>query len=100
MTVANCVVFDWADFKKHEAVCAKGKRPGEIWGEEVAELVRKRKKEAEAAKAKKEERGAQFKVVTQPSEKIIQEGHPSGWVNRTQERVETANKGREWRSEA
>ena len=66
----------------------------------LREQFLQRKKEAEAAKAKKEERGAQFKVVTQPSEKIIQEGHPSGWVNRTQERVETANKGREWRSEA
>ena len=66
----------------------------------LREQFLQRKKEAEAAKAKKEERGAQFKVVTQPSEKMIQEGHPSGWVNRTQERVETANKGREWRSEA
>ena len=66
----------------------------------LREQFLQRKKEAEAAKAKKEERGAQFKVVTQPSEKILDAGHPEGWVNRTGERAETASKGHEWRSEA
>lgn len=60
-----------------------------------------RQQEAEKVKAKKDERGAQFKVVTQPGDKLIPEaGHPAGWVNRTEERVAAAHKGEEWRSEA
>ncbi|KAL1945663.1 hypothetical protein VTO73DRAFT_1665 [Trametes versicolor] len=59
-----------------------------------------RKQEADAAKAKKEARGAQFKVVTSPGDKILDAGHPDGWVNRTQERVQAAKTGEEWRSEA
>lgn len=66
----------------------------------LRQQLQQRKQEANEAKGKKEERGAQFKVVTQPGDKIIPEGHPDGWLNRTQERVETASKGHEWRSEA
>ncbi|KAI0373547.1 hypothetical protein BV20DRAFT_937833 [Pilatotrama ljubarskyi] len=67
----------------------------------LKQQLQARKQEAEKAKAKKEERGAQFKVVTQPGEELLPgAGHPAGWVNRTQERVEAARKGEEWRSEA
>ncbi|KAI0737543.1 hypothetical protein C8Q80DRAFT_1276300 [Daedaleopsis nitida] len=66
----------------------------------LREQLQQRKREADAAKAKKEERGAQFKVVTQPGDKMLPQGHPDGWVNRAQERVDTAHKGTDWRSEA
>ncbi len=59
-----------------------------------------RKREAEEAKKRKEARGAQFKVVTSPGDKILDAGHPDGWVNRTQERVQAAKTGEEWRSDA
>ena len=44
----NCVVFDWGDAERHERECfavgAEGerKRPEEVWGEQVAEVVRRR----------------------------------------------------------
>ncbi|KAI9059164.1 hypothetical protein FKP32DRAFT_1580513 [Trametes sanguinea] len=60
-----------------------------------------RKQEADKARQKKEERGAQFKVVTQPGDELLPgAGHPAGWVNRTQERVQAASSGEEWRSDA
>ncbi|KAI0768823.1 hypothetical protein BD413DRAFT_561805 [Trametes elegans] len=60
-----------------------------------------RKAEADAAKQKKAERGAQFKLVTNPGDELLPgAGHPAGWVNRTEERVHAAKKGEEWRSEA
>ena len=67
----------------------------------LREQLARRKQEAEGAKAKKEERGAQFKVVTQPQDELLPgAGHPDGWVNRAGERVEAAKSGHEWRSEA
>ncbi|KAI0644415.1 hypothetical protein C8Q79DRAFT_1011468 [Trametes meyenii] len=67
----------------------------------LREQLQARRAEAERAKAKKDERGAQFKVVTSPGDELLPgAGHPAGWVNRTQERVEAASKGEEWRSEA
>ncbi|KAI0666645.1 hypothetical protein C8Q78DRAFT_994733 [Trametes maxima] len=67
----------------------------------LREQLQARRAEADRAKAKKEERGAQFKVVTSPGDELLPgAGHPAGWVNRTQERVEAASKGVEWRSEA
>ena len=47
-----------------------------------------------------EPKRTQFKVVKQPDEKLLDAGHPAGWVNRTQERRELANRGEEWRSDA
>ena len=71
----------------------------------LQELFQRKKDEAESvksgAKEKKEERNAQFKVVSKRDSEILQgKGHPSGWVNRTQERSEAAVRGEEWRSEA
>ncbi|RDX45619.1 hypothetical protein OH76DRAFT_1558936 [Lentinus brumalis] len=71
----------------------------------LRQQLQQRKEEAARAKAeakaKKEERGAQFKVVTQPQDELLSgAGHPAGWVNRAGERQEAARKGEEWRSEA
>jgi hypothetical protein len=41
-----------------------------------------------------------FKVVHNRRSSMIQEGHPSGWINRTTEREEKAKEGKDWRSEA
>ncbi|KAI0328370.1 hypothetical protein GY45DRAFT_1005773 [Cubamyces sp. BRFM 1775] len=67
----------------------------------LKQQLQARKQEADKARQKKEERGAQFKVVTQPGDELLPgAGHPAGWVNRTQERVQAASTGEEWRSEA
>ncbi|KAI0743264.1 hypothetical protein BC629DRAFT_1599620 [Irpex lacteus] len=67
----------------------------------LQELFQRKKEEAESVKEKKEERNAQFKVVSKRDSAILPDkGHPSGWVNRTQERSEKAEVGKEWRSEA
>ncbi|KAH9851443.1 hypothetical protein C2E23DRAFT_732995 [Lenzites betulinus] len=60
-----------------------------------------RKEEAARAKAQKDARGAQFKVVTRPGDELLPgHGHPEGWVNRAQDHVQAAGNGEEWRSEA
>lgn len=71
----------------------------------LQEMFQRKKDEAESVKSgaqsKKEERNAQFKIVSKRDSEILQgKGHPSGWVNRTQERSEAAVRGEEWRSEA
>ncbi len=48
LTPENCVVFDFSELTKHLEGLKQGKTGEEIWGEEVAELVRKRKEEARA----------------------------------------------------
>lgn len=52
------------------------------------------------AQAKTEAKTSQFKIVKQPEEKVLDAGHPTGWINRAQERVELASKGEEWKSDA
>ncbi|EKM56742.1 uncharacterized protein PHACADRAFT_91847 [Phanerochaete carnosa HHB-10118-sp] len=71
----------------------------------LQEMFQRKKDEAESVKsggqAKKEERNAQFKIVSKRDSEILQgKGHPAGWVNRTQERAEAATRGEDWRSEA
>ena len=67
----------------------------------LQELFQRKKEEAESVKDKKEEKNAQFKVVSKRDSAILPDkGHPSGWVNRAQERSEKAEVGKEWRSEA
>ncbi|RPD78550.1 hypothetical protein L226DRAFT_543850 [Lentinus tigrinus ALCF2SS1-7] len=67
----------------------------------LCQQLLQRKQEADKAKAKKDERGAQFKVVTQPQDELLPgAGHPEGWVNRAGERQQAARSGEEWRSEA
>ncbi|KAF5368710.1 hypothetical protein D9615_010299 [Tricholomella constricta] len=44
---------------------------------------------------------SQFKVVSNKRNSLLSSaGHPAGWVNRTAEKEELAEKGEEWRSEA
>ena len=66
----------------------------------LKEQLARRRREAEKVEENRDA-GGQFKLVTQPGEELLpQAGHPAGWVNRAQERVDTAKKGEEWRSEA
>jgi len=46
-------------------------------------------------------RHSQFKVVANKRDSLLStEGNPAGWVNRAEEKTQTAEKGSEWRSEA
>ena len=52
-------------------------------------------------KEKKEERNAQFKIVSKRDSAIMPDkGYPGGWVNRAQERSEAAQQGEGWKSAA
>ncbi|KAI0819333.1 hypothetical protein BC628DRAFT_1498440 [Trametes gibbosa] len=67
----------------------------------LREQLAARKEQAARAKANKDARGAQFKVVSRPGDELLPHaGHPDGWVNRAQEHVDAAGTGEEWRSEA
>ncbi|KAI5116205.1 hypothetical protein M0805_006762 [Coniferiporia weirii] len=46
LSVQNCVVFDWPEFKKHAEGCTSGLAPEDFWGEEVATIASKRMREA------------------------------------------------------
>ncbi|KAL5520929.1 hypothetical protein ACEPAF_2932 [Sanghuangporus sanghuang] len=46
LSVHNCIVLDLPEFKKHVDELKEGKRPEQIWGDEVAALVAKKRKEA------------------------------------------------------
>jgi len=54
----------------------------------------------EAASIRSSDRSSQFKIVSNKRDSILAEGHPAGWVNRTDERKEVAGHGHEWRSDA
>lgn len=44
---------------------------------------------------------SQFKVVADKRQSLlVNEGHPAGWVNRTQEKSHLAAAGDDWRSDA
>lgn len=59
-----------------------------------------KKSDAASTKSSKEG-GGQFKIVAKRDSTLLpDQGHPSGWVNRQQERADAAVKGSEWRSEA
>lgn len=67
----------------------------------LREQLVQREHKVEKEKGRTERSAVQFKLVTQPDEKLMPGvGHPGGWINHTQERIETAKKGAEWRSEA
>lgn len=67
----------------------------------LQEMFQRKKEEAESVKEKKEERNAQFKVVSKRDSAIMPDkGYPGGWVNRVQEREDAAKTGKDWRSEA
>jgi hypothetical protein len=60
-----------------------------------------KKKEESASTASTKTRDSHFKVVTKRESAILPDtGHLAGWVNRANERAETAGKGKDWRSEA
>lgn len=66
----------------------------------LQEMFQRKKDEAESAKEKMENT-AQFKVVGKRESAILpNKGHPGGWINGTQERVESAVKSEQWKSEA
>jgi len=68
--------------------------------EALKEIFQSKKKDAESVKSSKEGSG-QFKIVAKRDSTLLpDQGHPSGWVNRQQERANAAVKGSEWRSEA
>ncbi|KAI0372425.1 ubiquitin-protein ligase molybdopterin-converting factor [Pilatotrama ljubarskyi] len=47
LSLMNCVAFEFTDAEKHLKECLlEKKRPEEVWGEEVAEVVRRRREEA------------------------------------------------------
>ncbi|RPD61758.1 ubiquitin-protein ligase molybdopterin-converting factor [Lentinus tigrinus ALCF2SS1-7] len=47
LSLENCVAFEFADAEKHlHDVLLEKKRPEEVWGAEVAEVVRRRREEA------------------------------------------------------
>ena len=46
LSVQNCVVLDAPELKKHLEGLKNGARPEEIWGDDVAQLMIKRRKEA------------------------------------------------------
>ena len=57
------------------------------------------KKNDESSAQTSSVRHAQFKVVHNKRNSILDAGHPAGWVNRTTEREDTALKGQDWWSE-
>ncbi|OJT01692.1 hypothetical protein TRAPUB_7748 [Trametes pubescens] len=67
----------------------------------LQELFQRKKAEAESVKGKTEEKGSHFKIVSRRDSALLPaQGHPAGWVNRTQEREDAALRGQEWRSDA
>ncbi|KAG6831287.1 hypothetical protein H0H87_005751 [Tephrocybe sp. NHM501043] len=65
----------------------------------LKELFRHKKEEAGSMKSGTSQ--SQFKVVADKRQSLLShEGHPAGWVNRTQEKAELAMSGEEWRSDA
>jgi len=64
-------------------------------------MFQRKKGETASVESKADDKRAQFKVVSKRDSAILPDtGHPSGWINRTQERSDAAGNGEEWRSEA
>ncbi|KAL6299451.1 hypothetical protein BKA93DRAFT_588333 [Sparassis latifolia] len=67
----------------------------------LQEMFKRNKEEAQSVKSKTDDKNAHFKIVSRRDSAIIPNaGHPSGWVNRAQEREDAAVKGDAWRSKA
>ncbi|KAI0777372.1 hypothetical protein BD413DRAFT_467001 [Trametes elegans] len=67
----------------------------------LQELFQRKKDEAESVKGKADEKGSHFKIVSRRDSALLPaQGHPAGWVNRTQEREDAALRGQDWRSDA
>lgn len=67
----------------------------------LQDLFNRKKDEADRASSSKSARNSQFKVVAKRDSVLLPEqGHPSGWVNRQQDRLDAAKEGNDWRSKA
>ncbi|KAI8986640.1 hypothetical protein BD414DRAFT_486634 [Trametes punicea] len=67
----------------------------------LQEMFQRNKEEAQSAKGKADEKGSHFKIVSRRDSALLpNQGHPAGWVNRTQEREDAALRGQDWRSDA
>ncbi|KAI0360398.1 hypothetical protein OH77DRAFT_678973 [Trametes cingulata] len=67
----------------------------------LQEMFQRNKAEAQSVKGKADEKGSHFKIVSRRDSALLpQQGHPAGWVNRTQEREDAALRGQDWRSDA
>ncbi|KAI0654930.1 hypothetical protein C8Q70DRAFT_924907 [Cubamyces menziesii] len=67
----------------------------------LQDMFKRNKEEAQSTKGKAEEKASHFKIVSRRDSALLpQQGHPAGWVNRTQEREDAALRGQDWRSDA
>ncbi|KAI0634782.1 hypothetical protein C8Q77DRAFT_1053762 [Trametes polyzona] len=67
----------------------------------LQEMFQRKKAEADSVKSRAEEKGSHFKIVSRRDSALLPaQGHPAGWVNRTQEREDAALRGQDWRSDA
>ncbi|TFK83404.1 hypothetical protein K466DRAFT_665853 [Polyporus arcularius HHB13444] len=67
----------------------------------LQEMFQRKQDEALSVKSKADEKGSHFKIVSRRDSALLpQQGHPAGWVNRTQEREDAALRGKDWRSDA
>ncbi|KAG6809329.1 hypothetical protein H0H92_000666 [Tricholoma furcatifolium] len=87
---------------KMEAARAEGKEGGRERGLREMFRSRKEKEDREAASTMTTSTShSQFKVVADKRQSILStEGHPAGWINRTQEKAQMAREGEGWRSDA
>ncbi|KAH9941112.1 uncharacterized protein BXZ73DRAFT_42167 [Epithele typhae] len=67
----------------------------------LQEMFQRNKAEAQSTKSKADEKASHFKIVSRHDSALLpQQGHPAGWINRTQEREDAALRGTDWRSDA
>ncbi|RPD56928.1 hypothetical protein L226DRAFT_573722 [Lentinus tigrinus ALCF2SS1-7] len=67
----------------------------------LQEMFQHKQEEALSVKSKADDKGSHFKIVSRRDSALLpQQGHPAGWVNRTQEREDAAMRGKDWRSDA
>jgi hypothetical protein len=61
-------------------------------------MFQRKKEHAESVKSDKE---GKFNIVSKRDSLLLpNQGSPSGWINRANERVDAATTGKDWRSEA
>ncbi|KAG6890844.1 hypothetical protein C0992_012483 [Termitomyces sp. T32_za158] len=78
------------------------KEEGEGRGQVLKDLFKSKKDERPSSMAASTTGSqSQFKVVADKRQSLlVKEGHPAGWVNRTQEKSHLATVGDDWRSDA
>jgi len=66
----------------------------------LPEMFQRKKEETASARSKAGDKHAQFQMVSKRDSAILPDaGHPSGWINCTQECSDAAGSGEAWRSE-